>query len=126
MRVLRNRIPASPKSELRPSLVQRALPVPAGTPASEFVALRVPRSQSFQSSQLRSLRHVALRAVEYACASAFPHSPHSVLKGALTKLRRTVRRNLFARISERFAGPFSEPGTVGKCSVVCSQEYCSK
>jgi hypothetical protein len=98
MRVSRHRRSA-PACELPRNFAQSAS-VPAGTPASVFVALGVRRPSSLKRHHAISLRGVALRPV----ALAYSNSPRSALQGALAKWRRTARRKTFQRISERFAG----------------------
>jgi hypothetical protein len=81
------------------SVSRQAASVPSGTPAAAFVTLSTPRPESVPR-HFELLRGVALRPVAFACRN----SPRSTLQRVLANLRRTARRNLFARISERFAG----------------------
>jgi hypothetical protein len=92
------RSPASILRVLSRSVSRQAAPVPKGTPAAAFVALGSPRPVSVPR-HFELLRGVALRPVAYACRN----SPRSMLQRMLANLRRTARRQMFARISERFA-----------------------
>lgn len=103
-----SRSPASFLRELCRSVARKVASVPSGTPATAFVALSTPRPDSVQR-HLELLRGVALRPVASAC----PNSPRNTLLRVLANLRRTARRQTFARISERFAdqGPQGLRGT---------------
>jgi len=92
------RSPASFLRVLSRSVSRRAAPVTSGTAAAAFVALGSPRPHSVLRP-FELLRGVALRPVAYGCRN----SPRSTLMRVLANLRRTARRQMFARMSERFA-----------------------
>jgi hypothetical protein len=93
------RLPAPFLSVLSGRALRSATTVPAGTTASQFIALGVPRPVAVQRHHPNVLRSVALRLVAYACRN----SPRNTLQGVLANLRLAARRKTFARISERLA-----------------------
>jgi hypothetical protein len=110
------RSPASFLRVLCRSVSRKVASVPPGTPAAAFVALGTPRPD-FVQRHSELLRGVALRPVASACGN----SPRNTLLRVLANLRRTARRKLFERISERFAG--QGPRGLGGTAVPTVPQY---